>query len=142
MGEDGHVESEPMTSVPAPAVSSRTIVLAAVVDAVLVVAFAVIGRASHAEALTLGGIAETAWPFLAGLAIGWLVTLARRAPLAPARTGLGVWALTVAGGMLLRAASGQGVVLAFVIVASIVLLIFLVGWRAIAALVRRAGRRR
>lgn len=107
-------------------------------DVVLVVVFAVIGRASHQEGLELAGIAWTAWPFLAGLAVGWLVTLAWRAPLKPVRTGLGLWVATVAVGMLLRLASGQGVQFAFVVVASIVLLLFLVGWRAVAALVRRA----
>lgn len=125
-----------MTSV-AAAPSVRAIALAAVADFALVVVFALIGRASHGETLTIAGIAETAWPFLAGLAVGWLVTFAWRAPLAPVRTGVGVWAITVVGGMLLRAVSGQGVALAFVIVAGAVLVAFLVGWRAIAALTRR-----
>jgi FtsH-binding integral membrane protein len=114
----------------------RTVLLALAVDVVLVVVFAAIGRASHHEPV-LPGLFETAWPFLAGLALGWLICLGWRAPLAPARTGLPVWALTVAAGMVLRAVSGQGVVLAFVIVASTVLLVFLVGWRAVARLVTR-----
>jgi hypothetical protein len=54
------------------------------------------------------------------------------------RTGLPVWAVTLVAGMLLRALSGQGVQVAFVIVAGLTLLLFLVGWRAIAALVTRA----
>ena len=57
------------------------------------------------------------------------------------RTGLGVWAVTVGGGMLLRAATGQGTALPFIIVASVTLLVALVGWRVIAAIVRRARRR-
>jgi len=114
----------------------RTALIALAADVVLVVVFAAIGRASHHEAV-LPGLLETAWPFLAGLALGWLITLAWRAPLAPVRTGLPVWAMTVAAGMVLRAVSGQGVVAAFVVVASIVLLAFLVGWRALARLVTR-----
>jgi hypothetical protein len=109
----------------------RTVLLALGADVVLVLVFAAIGRASHGEAV-LPGLFQTAWPFLAGLVLGWLISLAWRAPLAPLRTGLPVWAVTVAGGMVLRAVSGQGVLLAFVIVASIVLLVFLVGWRAAA----------
>lgn len=66
------------------------------------------------------------------MARGW------RRPLAPVRTGLPVWAVTLVAGMLLRALSGQGVQVAFVIVAGLTLLLFLVGWRAIAALVTRA----
>jgi hypothetical protein len=106
------------------------------IDVVLVVVFAAIGRASHGED-ALGGLWITAWPFVVALAIGWCVTLAWRAPFAPVRTGLPVWAITVAGGMLLRAVSGQGVQVAFVIVAAIVLAVFLIGWRLVAVLVRR-----
>lgn len=128
-----------MDSAPADgrSVTGRSLIGAAVADVLFVVLFAVIGRASHAEDLSLGGVAETAWPFLVGLVAGWLVTLAWRTPLAPIRTGLGIWAVTVAGGMLLRAVVGQGLVVAFVIVASVVLLVFLVGWRGLVTLVRR-----
>ncbi|PZU33489.1 MAG: DUF3054 domain-containing protein [Microbacterium sp.] len=121
--------------------SARAVTGAALLDAAFVVVFAAIGRASHAEDV-LGGLAVTAWPFLVALAAGWAVTLAWRAPAAPLRTGLPVWALTVVGGMLLRAASGQGVQVAFVIVASLVVGLFLIGWRAVALLVRRARSRR
>ncbi|MCO5954883.1 DUF3054 domain-containing protein [Microbacterium yannicii] len=120
--------------------SGRTVALALAIDVVLVVAFAAVGRASH-DSDVWGGLWQTAWPFLAGLAAGWLVTLAWRAPAAPVRTGLGVWAITVGGGMLLRAATGQGTALPFIIVASVTLLVGLVGWRVIAAVVRRARQR-
>jgi hypothetical protein len=43
--------------------------------------------------------------------------------------------------MLLRVASNQGVQLSFVIVASVVLGVFLLGWRAIALLVKRSRSR-
>jgi hypothetical protein len=119
----------------------RTALLALGADVVLVVVFAAIGRASHGEAV-LPGLFQTAWPFLAGLVLGWLISLAWRAPLAPLRTGLPVWAVAVAGGMMLRGVSGQGILLAFVIVASIVLLVFLVGWRAAARVVTRLVSRR
>ncbi|BDV31434.1 DUF3054 domain-containing protein [Microbacterium terricola] len=115
---------------------TRRAALALGLDIVLVTVFAAIGRASHQEAM-LDGLWTTAWPFLAGLALGWIVTLAWRSPIAPVRTGLGVWAVTVIAGMLLRAVSGQGVAVAFVVVAAVVLLLFLVGWRAVATLVSR-----
>jgi hypothetical protein len=118
-----------------------TIAIALLLDTVLVVAFAALGRASH-DSDVFGGLWQTAWPFLIGLAAGWLVTLAWRAPLAPVRTGLGIWAATVIGGMLLRAASGQGTALPFMIVATLTLLVLLVGWRVIAALVARRRSRR
>lgn len=111
--------------------------LALLADVVLVAVFAAIGRASHREDV-LTGLWTTAWPFLLALALGWLIALAWRAPTAPVRTGLPVWAVTVAGGMILRGASGQGVQVAFVVVAAIVLAVFLVGWRLVRRLVRRA----
>jgi hypothetical protein len=44
--------------------------------------------------------------------------------------------------MLLRWTSGQGVALPFIIVASVALFVGLVGWRLVAALVRRLQRGR
>src|SRR5690606_35040976 len=110
-------------------------------DAALVTAFAATGLASH-DSAGLAGLWRPAWPCLAALAAGWAVTLAWRAPAAPVRTGLGVWAVTLIGGMLLRAASGQGTAVPFLVVATLVLLVALVGWRAIASGVARARGRR
>ncbi|MEZ3156623.1 DUF3054 domain-containing protein [Microbacterium sp. BWR-S6Y] len=123
----------------------RSPALALVVDVVLVIVFAAIGRATH-DGDVLGpfgsGLATTAWPFVAALLVGWLVTRAWRAPLAIVRTALPVWAVTVILGMALRAVSGQGVAVAFVIVAAITLALFLLGWRGVAALVARVRRTR
>jgi hypothetical protein len=129
---------DPDGTVDAPVSATRPVVLSFLLDVVLVVIFAAIGRASHSENV-LAGLWNTSWTFLLALVVGWGVARAWRDPAAPIRTGLPVWGTTVAGGMVLRWASGQGVQLAFVIVAAIVLLILLVGWRLIAALV---GRRR
>lgn len=120
---------------------TSAILLALLLDVALVTGFAATGRASH-DSDVLAGLWQTAWPFLAGLAAGWIVTLAWRDPSAPMRTGLGVWAVTLVGGMLLRAASGQGTALPFVIVAAVTLLVALVGWRSIALVVRRRRDRR
>lgn len=114
------------------------VAIALAIDVFLVLVFAAVGRASHGEELS--GLLVTAWPFLVGLAVGWLVTLAWRAPAAPVRTGLGVWVVTVAGGMLLRTVTGQGTALAFLVVATITLLVLLVGWRVVAAIARRRRR--
>ncbi len=114
--------------------------MAAIVDVVLVVAFVLIGRASHNEGPL--GTLVTLWPFLAGLAIGWLGARAWRTPFRLRWTGLTIWPATVIVGMLLRAFSGQGVQLSFVIVTTVVLAIFLLGWRGIAQLVIRQRVRR
>ncbi|WP_433676341.1 DUF3054 domain-containing protein [Microbacterium gorillae] len=117
----------------------RAILVAAALDVILVIVFAATGRASHEESAFGLGLLTTAWPFLAALAIGWVATLAWRRPFAIGRTGVPLWLITVAGGMLLRLISGQGTALPFIIVATIVLGVALVGWRGIAALI---GRRR
>lgn len=123
-----------------PAAPRSHVALALVLDAALVVVFAAIGRASH-ERGVFGdgglGLATTAWPFLVALALGWLVCLGWRRPLSIVRTAVPVWVVTVAGGMFLRAVSDQGTALPFVIVATVTLLVLLVGWRLIAAVVRR-----
>ncbi len=111
-------------------------------DAILVLVFATIGRASHERGLSVLGVLETAWPFLAALVVGWIALRAWSAPMAVIRTGLPLWGITVAGGMALRALSGAGVALPFVIVAAATLLLLLVVWRLVAGLVARSRSRR
>ncbi|MEP7026101.1 MAG: DUF3054 domain-containing protein, partial [Actinomycetota bacterium] len=89
-------------------------------DAGCVLAFTVIGRASHAEADSVAGLARTAWPFLAALAVGEVAARAWRRPTATA-PGAGVWLATAGGGQLLRVASGQGTAAAFIVVSLVFL---------------------
>ena len=121
-------------------ISRSSIITAGALDAALVLLFAVIGRLSHGE--TLAGLGVTYWPFLGGLTIGWLLLRAWRHPRNIVWTGLGIWIAAVVGGLLLRLAGGQGIQLSFAIVTTIVLGVFLLGWRAIAAIVSRASRQR
>jgi hypothetical protein len=106
-----------------------------------VLAFVIIGRASHAKGETLAGIASTAWPFLAGLAAGWLVTRAWRRASGLVPAGAGAWLGTVAVGMALRAVAGQGTDAAFIGVALAFLALFLLGWRVLWRLGARVARR-
>src|SRR5690606_437097 len=108
---------------------------AAVVDAAVVVLFVLIGRSSHGEPNTLIDVVTTLWPFAASLALGWIVARAWQMPVAPLRTGVGVWAITVAAGMALRALSGGGIAVSFIVVASLFLAAGLIGWRVVATLV-------
>ncbi len=111
---------------------NRSAALAFLADVMCVVIFCTIGRRSHAEGITLGGVAQTSWPFLTGTVAGWALSRGWRRPTALNPTGLAIWVSTVAIGMLLRKASGQGVAVSFVIVASTVTAILLLGWRAVA----------
>lgn len=119
------------------------IIAAAALDTVLVLAFAASGRASHDEAVGAAGIWHTAWPFLAGLVIAWVVALVWRRPTAILRSGVPVWIGTVALGLVIRVIfTDGGAALPFVLVASSVLLFALVGWRAAFVLGRILLRRR
>ena len=123
-------------------VTTASVVSAAVIDLALVIVFVLIGRSSHDESSSVLGLLTTAWPFVAGAALGWLIMRAWRAPLTVVWTGIGIWISTVVFGMLLRSAVDQGVQLSFVIVTVVVLGVFLLGWRAVAALVTRRSARR
>jgi hypothetical protein len=112
----------------------RSARLAVLLDVCCVLVFVAIGRASHTKGETLGGIASTAWPFLAGLAGGWLAARAWRRPTRLWPAGVGAWLGTVALGMLLRVVSGQGTAPAFIGVALAFLGLFLLGWRLLARL--------
>jgi len=108
------------------------------VDVIGVLVFCAVGRRSHAEGLTITGVAETAWPFLTGTIVGWVVSRAWRRPTAVAPTGVIVWLSTVVVGMLLRKASSAGVAASFVVVASTVTAVLLLGWRAAVGLRTRS----
>lgn len=102
---------------------------AAAADALLIMAFAAIGRDAHARGDVITGVVLTAWPFLAGAAVAWLLMRLWRDPLALWPAGVAVWLVAVCGGMALRALTGQTVVLPFVIVALISLAVLLLGYR-------------
>lgn len=112
-------------------------------DLALITLFAIIGRASHDEGLTLSGVAWVAWPFWAGCILGWVLVLAvPRTRAAGCRLvgGLLVWPSTLIIGMLLRVLTGQGVAWTFVLVAAIALAILLLGWRFALLAVRQLTR--
>ena len=111
--------------------SQRQIVLAATFDVVAIVAFVIIGRRNHDEGTALRGILRVAAPFLIGLAVGWLIARAWKAPTSTT-TGMVIWPVTVVVGMLLRHfAFNNGTALAFIIVATVFTGLLLVGWRAL-----------
>jgi hypothetical protein len=118
-------------------VVDRRLPTALAADIVCVIVFCTIGRRSHAEGLTVAGIAETAWPFLSGTAVGWLLARGWRNPTAVAPTGLIVWVCTVVVGMLLRKLTSAGVATSFIVVASITTAVLLLGWRVALRLLTR-----
>lgn len=117
--------------------SSKTLFYTIAADLVLVLIFALSGRSSHSENLSVGGVLETAWPFLAALAVGWLVCRTWAQPLRVWPHGVCLWLITVAGGMALRILAGSTAAVPFVVVATLVLALFLLGHRLIATRVTR-----
>lgn len=103
-------------------------------DAVLVVVFSTFGRGAHSEGLGAAQVWGTAWPFLVGLAVGWLILLVTRRAPGSVSSGVLVWVATVVVGMVIRGI-GDGRVphWSFIIVAATVTAVFLIGWRAIRA---------
>ena len=112
--------------------------LAAGLDTFAVVLFVAIGRREHEQDSAISGLINTAAPFLIALAIAWLVMRAWKRP-TELRTGVAIWAIVVAAGMLLRHfVFDDGTATAFIIVATLFLGFFIVGWRiAFGAIARR-----
>jgi hypothetical protein len=106
-------------------------------DVIGVLVFCALGRRSHAEGVTVTGVAATAWPFLTGTVVGWLASRGWRRPTVVVPTGLVVWLCTVVVGMVLRKASSAGVAASFVVVAASVTAVLLLGWRVAVGLAQR-----
>jgi hypothetical protein len=115
-------------------------------DLVMVVLFAAIGRADHEHGLAPLGVLGTAAPFLAAAVVGWglayLVSAVRshdprRAhtfrPTRPFPDGVIIWIATVGVGMTARGllTTSGAPPPSFVIVATVFLGLFLLGWRGI-----------
>lgn len=115
----------------------RRVWQAAALDVAAVVLFVVLGRSSHDAGNTLAGLATTVWPFLVGLGVGWIVARSWRAPRSIVPAAVGSWLGAVVVGMTLRALTGAGTAVSFVIVASAFLAAALFGWRIVAAASRR-----
>lgn len=111
--------------------------MARLLDVLVVIAFVLIGRATHEEGLASLGTLHALWPFLVAVVVAWIALTPLHLPLPGIRAGVLIWIVTLFGGMGLRALSGQGTALPFLIVATLVLAAGLLGWRAIGILLGR-----
>lgn len=105
------------------------------IDAALVTLFAALGRSSHSRDATLFGLWTTAWPFLIALTLMWATARLWKHPLSPVIAGLSTWLGTVLIGMTTRFLLLGSVAIPFILVATGVLGVFLVGWRLVAQLI-------
>ncbi len=115
----------------------RRVPLALGIDVFSVTLFVAVGRREHEQDSAIAGLIGTAAPFLIALAVAWLLLRVWRRP-TDWRIGVGVCAITVAAGMLLRnVVFGDGTATSFIIVTTLFLTLFLVGWRLAYTLVER-----
>lgn len=114
---------------------SRTAFAAIALDLAVLVGFAAVGRRSHGEGNALAEILAVAWPFV----VAWIAVagssraLLQMAPVPAAISWLAAWPLA----LILRAISGRGDAPSFAIVALVIPLVGLTGWRVAARLVLR-----
>ena len=110
-------------------VARRIATLRFMLDAVCVLLFVIIGRRNHDESTNTVGILRTAAPFLIALVGAWIGAKVWRAPRSLAVDTV-LWVVTVAIGLgIRRFVFGDGIALPFVIVATVVLGLLLVGTR-------------
>ena len=107
----------------------RAAALRFILDIICVVIFVIVGRRNHNETTDAVGTLRTAAPFLIALLGAWVGAKAWRAPRALS-TGVVLWLVTTAVGLgIRRFVFGDGIATPFVIVATLVLGLLLVGTR-------------
>jgi hypothetical protein len=104
-------------------------------DVAAVLAFVGIGRHTHHDGVSVTGLWQTAWPFLAGLAAGLAAVRSWRAPMAIVPSGVGAWLGAAGAGMVIRVLAGQGTAAAVGGVTLAFLGLFILGWRVVAGIV-------
>ncbi len=99
--------------------NQRAAVTTAIVDAVAVVVFVVVGQRNHDGSSDIYGIINLAAPFLIALGTSWAILRTWRRPFNRA-SFVATWAITVVGGLFLRRVIfDRGIAITFIIVAVI-----------------------
>lgn len=110
------------------------VLLAPLLDILVTVIFAAIGRRSHGEGDAITGIITVAWPFAVAALMGWVsIWLIYRRLDMGLQLGGGalVWIGTITLGMSMRHSEGRGIAVSFIIVALIFNGLCMLGWRAL-----------
>lgn len=121
---------------------SRTTSIA--MDTLAIAVFALLARITHQTdemPLNFTGWLSTLWPFLVGVALAWvIVTFAGKGVGTSNGEGKGpfIWLITVATGLIIWGIRNQQLPhWSFVIVASVMSALLMLGWRGIARLIKR-----
>lgn len=118
---------------------------AVVLDLIAITVFAVLARIAHQSEdmpLTFLGILSTLWPFVIGVALGWIVvSAAGRSAVRVRSGGWLVWLVTVIVGLAIWGIRNTSFPhWSFILVASLMSALLMLGWRGIHALVVKRGR--
>lgn len=114
-----------------------------VADLVCVLVFAFAGKTSHEASASDWVVLAIVWPFALAAVLAHVALLLRgRQTRRTWPEGGVVLAVTYVLGMLLRAISGRGIAVGFLVVAVLFLALTMLGWRCVAQLVvaRRTSR--
>ncbi|WP_301924899.1 DUF3054 domain-containing protein [Corynebacterium glaucum] len=97
-------------------------------DLVAIAVFALLARAAHQSEdmpFNFSGWLSTVWPFALGVVLGWLIVRQNR--------GGFIWAITAITGLVIWGFRNQSVPhWSFVIVATVMSALLMLGWRAVA----------
>lgn len=113
-------------------------------DILAIVLFALLARIAHQSdtmPLSAAGVADTAWPFLIGTLVAWVVIyLAALEPWRIAPAGISVWLCSVIAGLgIWGLRHGALPHWSFIIVASVMSLVLLLGWRLVAVRMQKGN---
>ena len=98
--------------------------------------FVAVGRRNHDDSTGVSGVIEVALPFLIALVCSWVISRAWQKPDAT-KNGVVIWLITVVLGLVLRnLIFDRGTATPFIIVATVVLGVLLVGRRLIFRVIR------
>ena len=106
-------------------------------DIVAIAIFALLARIAHRTdemPLNIAGWASTVWPFLLGVALAWVISLA----LLKKGNAWVIWIVTVVTGLVIWTIRNQRIPhWSFILVASVMSALLMLGWRGIAHLIKR-----
>lgn len=113
-----------------------------VLDILAIALFALLARMAHQSdemPLNFNGWVSTLWPFLIGVALGWvLITLRKWDGRLVVPAGLSAWVITVLVGLgIWSLRNGAIPHWSFIMVATIMSGVLMLGWRGLAKLGRR-----
>lgn len=104
-----------------------------VYDLIAIIIFAVLARMAHQSEempFSFGGVLSTLWPFALGVVLAWLILRSNRGGL--------IWLITVVTGLVIWGIRNAAIPhWSFIIVATVMSALLMLGWRGVFKLVSR-----